>query len=215
MDSIFQNLDSLEETQDHISRLIEQLDRESHHDHGDVNQLMSGMDAMLSHVGDNHFELQREIEELLESSRKGALSHEKLTEMVNSEQVRSQYLSNIVSSLKSQIEGLFTKLVTAAEQDIESEPGEIVEQVSSNVNLLWKSVESLSSLINSPTRKLEYNIQKIDSEVIVHLNKTIHLHERQAAPAAENFTDKVETQVKAVKSKKVEKKNSGKQIFLL
>jgi predicted nucleic acid-binding Zn-ribbon protein len=208
MESIFRNIDSLEESHVNISKLIDQLEIESRQDNGEVHQLITGMDSMLNQVGDNHFELQREIEELLESSRRGALSHEKLADMIHAEQVRSNYLTNIVSSLKSQIEGLFTKLVVVTEdEDSVSNPGEIVEQVSDNVNLLWKSVDSLSKLISSPTKKLEYNIQKIDSEVIVHLNKTLHLHDRQSAPTLESFPEKMETQVKAVK-KKIEKKNS-------
>ena len=210
MESIFRNIDSLEESHSSITRLIEQLDRDSRqNDHSEVGVLISGMEEKLGQFSDNHFELQREIEELLENSRRGALSHEKLTEMVNAEQVRTSYLSSIVNSLKSQIEGLFNKLVAVTDEDSETatEPGQIVEQVSDNVNLLWKSVDSLSKLIGSPTKKLEYNIQKIDSEVIVHLNKTLHVHDKggnnsSQAEGGGNFPEKVENKLKAVRTKK-------------
>jgi predicted nucleic acid-binding Zn-ribbon protein len=216
MDTVFQHIDNLENSQNQLTRLIEQLDRETRQtQNAEVNELITGMESSLGQFSDNHFELQREIEELLENSRRGALSHEKLAEMVNAEQVRSSYLSNIVNSLKSQVENLFSKLITATNDDEISDPGEIVEHVSNNVNLLWKSVDSLSKLIASPTKKLEYNIQKIDSEVIVHLNKTLHLHDKTGSNnntttsvtgSEMNFSEKVE---KAVKSKKAGKKLSN------
>jgi predicted nucleic acid-binding Zn-ribbon protein len=216
METVFQHIDSLENSQNQLTRLIDQLDRETRHtQNAEVNELITGMESSLGQFSDNHFELQREIEELLENSRRGALSHEKLAEMVNAEQVRTSYLSNIVNSLKSQVENLFNKLLTATNDEDISDPGEIVEHVSNNVNLLWKSVDSLSKLIASPTKKLEYNIQKIDSEVIVHLNKTLHLHDKTGSNnntstsvtgSDLNFTEKVE---KAVKSKKTGKKLSN------
>lgn len=217
MESIFRNIDSLEESQSNITKLLDQLDRDTRQiDNSEVGFLLTGMEEKLGQFSDNHYELQREIEELLESSRRGVLSHEKLTDMVNAEQVRTQYLANIVNSLKTQIEGLFTKLVTTVDEADESvDTSEIVEQVSGNVNLLWKSVDSLSKLIGSPTKKLEYNIQKIDSEVIVHLNKTMHLHDKSSVPTipengpnAGNFAEKMEKSLKAVRSKKTEKRDS-------
>lgn len=217
-ENIFRHIDAVEESHGQLTKLIDRLDQDTRAmESSEVHQLISGMEGMLGQVTDNHYEMQREIEELLESSRRGVLSHDKLTEMVGAEQVRTQYLVNIVSSLKTQIEGLFNKLITATDdEEVSKEPAEIVEQVSDNMNLLWKSVDSLSKIITSPTKKLEYNIQKIESEVIVHLNKTLHLHDKQQAsnPAtlatvAESFPSKVENQLKVVRNKKIERKNSS------
>jgi hypothetical protein len=200
MESIYKNIDRLEESQNNITVLLERLDRDTRTESTEVGQLITGMEGILGQFSDNHFELQHEIEDLLESSRRGMLSHEKLTEMVNAEQVRTQYLSSIVNSLKSQIEGLFNKLQTEDEEEDEygeDEPIDVVDKVTDDVNLLWKSVDSLSKLISSPTKKLEYNIQKIDSEVIVHLNKSLHLHDKK-----EDFRDKLEHHVKQIKHKR-------------
>lgn len=182
-ESFFNNRGHIEESQIQISKLIERLHKDSllerHSD--EVSNLITGMESILGHFSNNQYELQNEIEEILESSRRGALTHEKLVEMIQAEQVRSKYLSSIVGSLKDQIENLYVVLTTASNESEDGEPIDVLDMVSNNVSLLWKSVDSLSKIIVSPTKKLESTLSKIDSEVIVHMNKSMYLKDNHSS----------------------------------
>lgn len=203
--SLFNNIDRLEESQNNIAVLLDKLDKGSQQEGADVTDVLSGMEGLIGQFSDNHHNLYQEIQDLLENSRQGAYNHGKLEDLIKAEQTRAKYLANIVGSLKVQIETLFNAINNddAADPDGASadDAESVAEKVASNVNLLWKSVDSLSKLIVAPAKKVQYNIQKIDSEVIVHLNR---LHLNADEKPNYNFGETLESHVRAVRDKKLE-----------
>lgn len=207
--SLFNNIDRLEESQNNIAYLLEKLDKGAQQEGAtDVTDILTGMEGLIGQFSDNHQNLYSEIQDLLENSRQGAYNHGKLEELIKAEQVRAKYLGNIVGSLKVQIETLFNAINTDGVDELpdggSSDDAEsVAEKVADNVNLLWKSVESLSKLIVAPPKKVQYNIQKIDSEVIVHLNR-LHLTDEKAHY---NFGETLENHARAIRDKKLEAKS--------
>lgn len=198
-DSLYNTRGQLEESLFNTAKLLETLDKNNRlQDVEEYNFLLTGMEGLIGQFSDNHHDLHHEIQEIMESSRMGLLTHEKLVEMVSAEQIRSQYLSNIVGSLRDQIENLFTTIMSSAEEQDNGDPEELLDKVSSNVNLMWKSVESMSKVIASPSKRLDQTIRKIDSEVVVHLSKTLQQNDGKVK---ENFTDKLDRRLQKAKEK--------------
>lgn len=213
--SLFRNIDRLEESQSHISALLDRLDKTSQQEGAaDVGNILAGMENLIGQFSDNHYNLYHEIQDLLENSRQDAYNHGKLEELIKSEQIRGKYLVNIVGSLKVQIESLFNAINVAVEEsesDGGGDGGSVMEKVTDNVNLLWKSVESLSQLMTSPAKKVQYNIQKIDSEVIVHLNR-LHLNGDGSEMKKDmNFGEKLESQARYLRDKRHETRSPKQQ----
>lgn len=198
--ALFQNMDSLEESHEQLTQLIERLDRDSHIDAHEMGNLVTGMGGLLGQFSTSHHELQNEMKDLLESSKNGLLTHEKLVEMVHNESIRSKFMNKLIDSLKIQIENLFHTFVN--KDDSEDGQDEMMEKVASNVNLMWKSVNSLSTLMESPAKKLDHTIRKIDSEVIVHLSQNNN-HDRIFADSnREQFTEKIDNQLRSAKERR-------------
>ncbi|RYG92456.1 hypothetical protein EON65_59185, partial [archaeon] len=200
-DSFFNNRDEFESAQNQIAKLIDQLDKGNRLEESiEVSFLITSMESLLDKFSDNQYELQHEIQDILESSRQGLLTHEKLSEMIATEQIRSKYLTGIVGSLKFQIESLFNVLNNKDGTLDDTDSSLIMDKVHENVNLLWKSVDSLSKIIVSPAKKLDTAIRKIDSEVIVHLNKTMHMSAGSGEKG--DFGDKLDKQVKSTRNRR-------------
>lgn len=170
------NSRQLEEAHSHIASLLEKLDAGSLGDeHNEVGNMMVTMEGMLGQFSENQYELQHEINDILESSRHGLLTHDKLSEMITMEQTRTHYLANIVGSLRFQIEKLYRVLSeTANNPDLD--PAEALEKAASDISMMMHSVDSLSKVIVSPTKKLTSTIKQIDSELIIHLNRAAKLN---------------------------------------
>jgi hypothetical protein len=195
-EAMYLNRGALEESLQNTTKLLESLDKNNRfEDVGEYNYLLTGMEGLIGQFSENHYELHHEIKEIMESSRMGLLTHEKLVEMVTAEQLRSQYLSNIVGSLKDQIENLFTTILSAVDTRNGGDPEDLIDKVSNNVNLMWKSVESMSKVISSPSKRLDQTIRKIDSEVVVHLSKSVQNNEERK----ESFADKLDRRLHKAK----------------
>lgn len=182
--SVSDNMSLMEDAQLHIAELLDKLESSNmSSEAAEASYMINSMESMLGTFSDNMLGMQNEMSDILESSRKGQLTHEKLTEMLGAEQIRTNFVVNIVSSLKVQIESLFSAL-----QEMEDENGfsratsrhsarpptsdqSLTSIMSRKMNLMLKSVDSLSQLVKTPTKKVQKTITTIDSEVVIHASK--------------------------------------------
>ena len=186
--SVTDNMSLMEDAQFHISELLERLEIGNNGgEAAEATGVINSMESMLGSFSENILGMQQEMQDLLESSRHGMLTHERLSDMISTEQVRTNFLVNILGSLKMQIEGLFMALQEDNDDDPDglgplsrksrsrgSSRGKSAGSpglVSEKVNLMLKSVESLNKLVTSPTKKVQRTITTIDSEVVIHASK--------------------------------------------
>jgi hypothetical protein len=169
----------LEDSQSHIANLLEMLAFENYaEESSQASHIINGMEAMIGKFSENHYDIQVEMNSMLESSRRGLLTHGQLSELVAAEATRSQHLAGILDSLKDQIENMYEALADGKVYDHEAE--EVVQQEftkSSNnfaqkVELLMKSVNSMERVVVAPPKKIASAVACIDSEVVMHVNKT-------------------------------------------
>lgn len=167
--ALFDNNQQLEESQTFIAELLHKLDVDKAVDDAmEVKFMISNMEGILGQFSETSYELQHEINDILESSKQGLLTHDKLSEMIAMEQTRSNCVNGIVNSLKVQIENLYN-IITEAMNNPDDD-GSAMNQLQMDMGMMMKSVDSLTTVITSPVKKLDMTIKKIDSELIVHLN---------------------------------------------
>ncbi len=206
--SLFHNIDRMEESKTQLHSLIERLDRDTHLD--EVESLVSGMGGMLGNVFQKNFVMQREMKALLESAKNGLLTNEQMVEAFNVEMKRGVYLTNIVGALKMQIENLFNAIVNSADDDGDEGEG-MIDKVTDNVNMLWKSVNSLTTIIDSTPKTLESNIQRINHELIAPLRQQ-QLHDHSKSKSLSRSDDPEEFTEKLGQMKQVLEKRKGMKL---
>jgi hypothetical protein len=168
----------LEDSQSHIANLLEMLAMENYaEESAQASKIISSMGNMLGHFSDNHYDVQNEMNEMLESSRRGLLTHGQLQELVSAEAVRSQHLVGILNSLKYQIESMYDalsdlKLDAEMDETDQHEVPQPAKNLTAKVQLMMKSVTSMDRIALTPAKKLSSAIATIDSEVVMHVNKT-------------------------------------------
>lgn len=212
--SLFHNIDRMEESKSQLSTLIERLDRESNLD--EVGNLVWGMGDMLGNVFEQNHVMQQEMKALLQSAKNGLLSNEQIVEAFSIEMKRGLYLGNIVSALKMQIESLFNAIVN--NEDVDGDDDSHIDKVTDNVNMLWKSVNSLTTIIDSTPKTLDTNIQRIQSEVIAPIRSLQHQSKHKMGSRSmdeeEQFAEKLGQMKQVLEKRKEMKLNSpapGKQ----
>ena len=172
----------LEDSQSHIATLLEMLSIENYAEESiQASSMINSMEGMLGRFSDNHYDIQNEMNEMLESSRRGLLTHGQLSEMVSAEATRSQHLGNILNSLKSQIENMYdalndlrseTESTNGADEVVQQEIVHKSNQIVNKVDLIMKSVNAMDRIAVAPIKRLPNAIMNIDSEVVMHVNKT-------------------------------------------
>lgn len=174
--SITDNIFLMENSHSYMTDLLNKLDvANALDDTSQAGSMINSMEGILNQFSDSQAELQNEINDLLISSRNGLLTHEKLADMISTEQIRTHYLVNILGSLKHQIESLYRALTESHDEDLdvddEKNSDVLVDKMVSRVGLMLRSVESLNSIMVAPTRRLQKTITHMDSEVVLHVNK--------------------------------------------
>lgn len=188
--ALFDNNQQLEESQTFIAELLHKLDVDKAVDDAmEVKFMITNMEGILGQFSETSYELQHEINDILESSKQGLLTHDKLSEMIAMEQTRSNCVNGIVNSLKVQIENLYN-IITEAMNNPDDD-GSAMNQLQMDMGLMMKSVDSLTTVITSPVKKLDMTIKKIDSELIVHLNDQYKYSESWAVKRGKKPTPKV------------------------
>lgn len=162
--SVIESINLMDEAHTNITNLLEQLDVGDNTNSETIN-VIGGMDGLLGTFSIRSFEMQQEMNRLLESSKSGALSHNMLADYFSKEQVRSNYLLNILGSLRDQIEGFHNFFHTIIPNDDDDQS----MSVSEKINLMLMSVESLGRIASTPSHQLEQTIQSIDVQVIQQL----------------------------------------------
>lgn len=169
----------LEDSQTHISDLLEMLAMENYAEEStQASSIINSMGTVLGKFSDNRFDFQTEMNAMLESSRRGMLTHAQLSELITAEANRSHHLNNILNSLKFQIENMHDALsdlrdTTELDDDgSQSELYETASQLTKKVALVMKSLTSMDRIVTAPIKKLPAAIACIDSEVVMHVNKT-------------------------------------------
>lgn len=162
--SLIESINLMDEAHTNITNLIEQLDVGDNTSSETIN-VIGGMDGLLGTFSIRSFEMQQEMNRLLESSKSGALSHNMLADYFSKEQVRSSYLLNILGSLRDQIEGFHNFFHSIIPNDDDDQS----MSVSEKINLMLMSVESLGRIASTPSHQLEQTIQSIDVQVIQQL----------------------------------------------
>lgn len=162
--SVIESINLMDEAHTNITNLLEQLDVGDNTNSETIN-VIGGMDGLLGTISIRSFEMQQEMNRLLESSKSGALSHNMLADYFSKEQVRSNYLLNILGSLRDQIEGFHNFFHTIIPNDDDDQS----MSVSEKINLMLMSVESLGRIASTPSHQLEQTIQSIDVQVIQQL----------------------------------------------
>ena len=170
----------LESSQTHISELLEMLALENYADESaSVSYMMSSMGTILGKFSGNHIEIESEMNEMLESSRRGLLTHGEVAELIQNEATRSYCLSNILDGLKYQIENMHEVLLELRDSSKDNSSVEdIVEfrqtasTLTKKVDLILRSVDSMDRLVQAPVKKVQQAVAVIDSEVVMHVNKT-------------------------------------------
>lgn len=162
--SVIESINLMDEAHTNITNLLEQLDVGDNTNSETIN-VIGGMDGLLGTFSIRSFEMQQEMNRLLESSKSGALSHNMLADYFSKEQVRSNYLLNILGGLRDQIEGFHNFFHTIIPNDDDDQS----MSVSEKINLMLMSVESLGRIASTPSHQLEQTIQSIDVQVIQQL----------------------------------------------
>lgn len=168
----------LEDSQTHISDLLEMLAMENFADESmQASSIINSMGSVLGKFSENRFDFQSEMNAMLESSRRGMLTHSQLSELVSAEANRSHHLVNILDSLKYQIENMHDALAdlrdsTELDEDSRAEFDSTASRLAMKVNLIMKSVTSMDRIVTAAPKKLPAAIACIDSEVVMHVNKT-------------------------------------------
>jgi len=169
----------LEDSQSHIANLLEMLAFDNHADESaSVSYMMNTMGTMLGKFSENHSEIESEMNEILESSRRGLLTHSEVADLIANEATRSYYLSSILDSLRLQIESMHEVLTDMRESNEEDETGSQADlrlaasNLASKMNVVLKSVTSMDRLVQSPAKKVQQAVAVIESEVVMHVNKT-------------------------------------------
>jgi hypothetical protein len=162
--SLIESINLMDEAHTNITNLLEQLDVGDNTNSETIN-VIGGMDGLLGTFSIRSFEMQQEMNRLLESSKSGALSHNMLADYFSKEQVRSIYLLNILGSLRDQIEGFHNFFHSIIPNDDDDQS----MSVSEKINLMLMSVESLGRIASTPFHQLEQTIQSIDVQVIQQL----------------------------------------------
>jgi hypothetical protein len=169
----------LEDSQSHIANLLEMLALENYADESaSVSYMMNSMGNMLGKFSENHSEIENEMNEMLESSRRGLLTHGEVADLIANEATRSYYLSNILDGLKYQIESMHEVLSEMRDDkdktalDSAEELRHAASHLASKMNMILKSVDSMDRLVASPAKKVQQAVAVIDSEVVMHVNKT-------------------------------------------
>jgi len=162
--SLIESINLMDEAHTNITNLLEQLDVGDNTSSETIN-VIGGMDGLLGTFSIRSFEMQQEMNRLLESSKSGALSHNMLADYFLKEKVRSCYLLNILGSLRDQIEGFHNFFHSIIPNDDDDQS----MSVSEKINLMLMSVESLGRIASTPSHQLEQTIQSIDVQVIQQL----------------------------------------------
>lgn len=169
----------LEDSQSHIANLLEMLAFDNHADESaSVSYMMNTMGNMLGKFSENHSEIETEMNEILESSRRGLLTHSEVADLIANEATRSYYLSSILDSLRFQIESMHEVLTEMRENNEDDNSGSQADlrlaasNLASKMNVVLKSVTSMDRLVQSPAKKVQQAVAVIESEVVMHVNKT-------------------------------------------
>ena len=169
----------LEDSQSHIANLLEMLAFDNHAgESASVSYMMNTMGNMLGKFSENHSEIETEMNEILESSRRGLLTHSEVADLIANEATRSYYLSSILDSLRFQIESMHEVLTEMRESNEEDNSGSQADlrlaasNLASKMNVVLKSVTSMDRLVQSPAKKVQQAVAVIESEVVMHVNKT-------------------------------------------
>ena len=162
--SLIESINLMDEAHTNITNLLEQLDVGDNTSSETIN-VIGGMDGLLGTFSIRSFEMQQEMNRLLESSKSGALSHNMLADYFLKEKVRSCYLLNILGSLRDQIEGFHNFFHSIIPNDDDDQS----MSVSEKINLMLMSVESLGRIASTPSHQLEQTIQSIDVQLIQQL----------------------------------------------
>ena len=155
--SLIESINLMDEAHTNITNLLEQLDVGDNTSSETIN-VIGGMDGLLGTFSIRSFEMQQEMNRLLESSKSGVLSHNMLADYFLKEQVRSCYLLNILGSLRDQIEGFHNFFHSIIPNDDDDQS----MSVSEKINLMLMSVESLGRIASTPSHQLEQTIQSIE-----------------------------------------------------
>lgn len=189
----------LEDSQSHIANLLEMLALENYADESaSVSYMMNSMGNMLGKFSENHSEIESEMNEMLESSRRGLLTHGEVADLIANEATRSYYLSNILDGLKFQIESMHEVLAEMRDDkdktaiDNAEELRHAATHLASKMNMILKTVDSMDRLVASPAKKVQQAVAVIDSEVVMHVNKTQLGSNTNKNDAKEKEKEKVE-----------------------
>lgn len=189
----------LEDSQSHIANLLEMLALENYADESaSVSYMMNSMGNMLGKFSENHSEIESEMNEMLESSRRGLLTHGEVADLIANEATRSYYLANILDGLKYQIESMHEVLAEMRDDKDKTAIGNAEElrhaasHLASKMNMILKTVDSMDRLVASPAKKVQQAVAVIDSEVVMHVNKTQLGSNTNKNDAKEKEKEKVE-----------------------
>eukprot|EP01038_Epipyxis_sp_PR26KG_P009642 gene9642-12981_t len=169
-DSFLKNINLFEESQTHITSLLDKLDEEETNEGAsNMKFLMNAMDSMIDHFSDSQHELVQEMNSILENSRHGLLTYDQLSNMITGEQLRTEFLMKMASSFHHQILSLQDYLTEKLNLDCDI-TGDELSDVVGNMNVLKKTAESLSRAVATPNSTVKSVMSKLDKELVLHLS---------------------------------------------
>lgn len=152
-----------------------------------VANLITNMMTIMSRSNEHHDDIQNEMIEILHSANHlhNNIDQHVLENMVSLEMKRMDYMDKVINSMKGQIEALYNHLSDTINSNLSNSEEELQLEntmLDKKMNLLWKSVDSLSKLMGSPNEGIDNTIRTIDGEVIVHINQTTTTQQQPLPP---------------------------------
>lgn len=143
--SVIESINLMDEAHMNITNLIDRLDSRDDNTNSATISAIDVMEGLLGQFSNRQFEIQQEMSTLLQSSKHGALSHEQLATYFSNEQLRSNYIINILDGLKSQLESFHVLIYSTLLNDvnINDEVVDVANTMNKKLSLIMKSIDSL------------------------------------------------------------------------
>lgn len=154
-----------EESQNRISKLLALLEVGSV-ENEQILAVKSNVDSLMGNFYDNKIDLDFEMNGLLDNLKKGLTTQEELAGMLQIDKIRSGLVSRMASSLKLQLEQLFTKVIAIFENIYRGKvPHDDIKSLLTDMNFVLSSVDFIAKVVSTPAKTLNSTMNQVENDL--------------------------------------------------